>query len=142
MRITHEADYAIRIVYLLATLPEGGRMGAGTIAEQSSISPRFTLKILRKLMIAGLVISYKGVNGGYALSRRPSEISVGEVIELINGPILLNHCLDAEYACSRSPIKSECRFHKLFCKMNASLRSALFKETFDTFLEDDDSNLK
>ena len=60
MRITQEADYALRIVCFLAE--EARVLDATTIAESAHITPRFALKILRKLVLGGLVRSYKGAN--------------------------------------------------------------------------------
>ncbi|MDR2909296.1 MAG: Rrf2 family transcriptional regulator, partial [Oscillospiraceae bacterium] len=61
MRITLEADYAIRIIDTLAR--QGVRVEARTIAEKSQVTLRFSLKILRKLVAAGLVKSFKGAQG-------------------------------------------------------------------------------
>ena len=66
MHITLESDYAVRIVYCLAQ--NGGRMEAAAIAEQTGVTLRFSLKILRKLVAGGLVKSYKGAGGGYELA--------------------------------------------------------------------------
>ena len=69
MRITHEADYAIRVVYCLAYA--GHRLSAKEISEQTGVTQRFALKILRKLIQADLIQSFKGVSGGYILNRTP-----------------------------------------------------------------------
>ena len=61
MRITHEADYAIRVAFCLAEC--GGKLGAKEISERTGVTLRFALKILRKLIQAGMVRSYKGANG-------------------------------------------------------------------------------
>ena len=74
MHITLESDYAVRIVYCLAQ--NGGRMEAAAIAEQTGVTLRFSLKILRKLVAGELVKSYKGAGGGYELAKDPKEISV------------------------------------------------------------------
>ena len=134
MRITHEADYAIRMLYNLC-LAEGQHLGASVLAEQSGVSQRFALKILRKLMQADLVMSFKGANGGYALKRSPDCLSLGEVIELIDGPIVINHCLEDAYPCTRVLEKEACCFHHLFRKLNAKFRNELYRTTFDQFLQ-------
>ncbi len=76
MHITLESDYAVRIVYCLAQ--NGGRLDAASIAEQTGVTLRFSLKILRKLVAGELVKSYKGAGGGYELARDPHEISLYE----------------------------------------------------------------
>lgn len=133
MRITHEADYAIRIASYLAI--NDGRVGAKQIAEETGVSLRFALKILRKMIQTELVISFKGVNGGYILSRPANEISFGEIIEKIDGPIQINHCLSNEFACTRVALKSTCDYHKVFCSINALLRKELYSVKLDKFIQ-------
>ena len=72
MHMTLEADYAVRIVEFLAVNP--GRADAKTISERTSVTLRFTLKILRTLVSDGIVRSYKGAKGGYELAKPPKEI--------------------------------------------------------------------
>lgn len=132
MRMTHEADYAIRVVYCLAE--SGGKLSAKTISEQTGVTLRFALKILRKLILADLVQSYKGVSGGYALLRSPSDISLGEIIECIDGPIAINHCLSNEFDCTRVQTKADCGFRKVFVSINQSIRQELYAVTIDRFI--------
>lgn len=133
MRITHEADYAIRITAYLAM--NDRRVGAREIAEQTGVTLRFALKILRKLIQTELVISFKGVNGGYILSKPSNEISFGEIIEMIDGPIQINHCLSNEFDCTRVSQKSDCDFRKVFCSINSLLKKELYSVTLDKFIK-------
>lgn len=132
MRITHEADYAIRIMYCLTVA--GGKRNAKEIAETTGVTLRFTLKILRKLIQSDFVCSFKGASGGYTLKRPPNEISLGAVIECIDGVIAINHCLTNEFDCGRVSQKSDCSFHVLFSDINARLRKELYTATFDQFI--------
>ena len=132
MRITHEADYAIRVTYCLALAD--GKQCAKDISETTGVTLRFALKILRKLTQSGITKSYKGVAGGYELNRRPNEVSLGEIIECIDGPIAINHCLANEFQCTRVGSRKECDFHYVFGEINKSLRDQLFSITMDRFL--------
>ncbi len=125
MRITHEADYAIRIVYYLSK--NKGIIGAKEIADKNGVSLRFALKILRKLILAEIVKSYKGVNGGYELAVEPSEISFGQIIEIIDGTIEINHCLSGEFDCTRVSNKESCSIRDMFHYVNNTLREDLYK---------------
>ena len=87
MRITLESDYALRIVSALAS--KNDIIDAKTLSEEVSVTQRFTLKILHKLVSGDLVKSYKGVNGGYKLNACPDNITLKTVIELIDGPIAI-----------------------------------------------------
>ena len=107
MKITREADYALRIVSMLAF--ENSQIEAKNISEQKAIPYRFTLKILRKLVNAGIVKSYRGVNGGYMLSRDISEITLYDVIETIDGTIDINRCIAEPEICANS---GDCKIQK------------------------------
>ena len=84
MKITREADYAVRVVYTI--MQQGGKISAREISENSGVTQRFALKILHKLTAAGIVQSYKGVNGGFALAEAGGHLH-GEIIECIDGPL-------------------------------------------------------
>ena len=134
MRITKEADYALRIMRCLA---ECGHdiIDAKTISEALNVPPRFTLKILHKLIGGKLVKSYKGVNGGYALDLPANKITMRQIVEVIDGPLTISRCLDEEYECSHmAHEKNRCFFHQVFNDINAKLAEELDKVTLDMAL--------
>ena len=136
MWITHEADYAIRVVYCL--VEADAKLSSKEIAEQAGITLWFALKILRKLIMANIVKSYKGSAGGYELNRPASEISLGEVVECIDGPILITHCLSKEFDCSRVENKSDCTFRKVFLSVNRTIRQELYDVKMNRFIQECD----
>ena len=100
MKITREADYAVRIVYVL--MQEQRVMPASEISERTGVTLRFALKILRKLVSAGIIKSYKGTQGGYEIARPLEEITLNDVIETVEGPFALSRCLRQDYDCGQS----------------------------------------
>lgn len=125
MRITQEADYALRIACMLAQ-KGNERAGAAEISEQTSVSTRFALKILHKLVTGGIVRSYKGANGGYTLARKAENITLRDVIELIDGPLAISKCIDDSHQCSREGVdKSECVLYHIFCRINDGVATKL-----------------
>ena len=104
MHMTLEADYAVRIVEFLAVNP--GRADAKTISERTSVTLRFTLKILRTLVSDGIVRSYKGAKGGYELAKPPKEITLRSVIEAVEGPYMISRCQGDAYSCQRDKLES------------------------------------
>ena len=74
MRITLESDYALRIISALAI--DDNVIDATALSEKTSVTLRFTLKILHKLVQGDLVISYKGSKGGYKLKKSPDKIII------------------------------------------------------------------
>ena len=138
MRITQEADYAIRITCLLAEKKasaekkgEGAPItGAQDISDQTYVPHRFTLSILRRLVMSGIVRSYKGKSGGYTLARDEGDISLRDIIEAIDGPVYINKCLDSEHVCSRQGIdKSGCRIHCIFTHLSHQVAEKLGRVT-------------
>ncbi len=112
MRITLESDYALRIIGALAS--HSDKMDAKALSTEVSVTPRFTLKILHKLVQGELVKSYKGVNGGYMLNKSAEDITLKTVIELIDGPIFISRCLETQEGCSMNPDKTACIYHHIF----------------------------
>lgn len=129
MRITLESDYALRILTAMAGYD--GVTDAKTISNDTSVTIRFTLKILHKLVQGGLVQSYKGVNGGYKLKTEPENITLKQVIELIDGPIAIARCLDSEEGCSLNCDKSACDYHHIFDIISIELASKLNRITIN-----------
>lgn len=120
MRITQESDYALRIVTALALA--NGTVDAGTLSAETSVTPRFTLKILHKLVRGGIVSSSKGANGGYRLLRPAEQLTMKDVIEEIEGPIIIARCLHSHEDCSQSGMtKSECRYHHIFREVSSQV---------------------
>ena len=121
MRITLESDYALRILTALAGYD--GVTDAKTIAEDTSVTQRFALKILHKLVQGDMVRSFKGVNGGYTLKITPDKITLKRVIELIDGPICIARCVDGE--CSLNGDKTACTYHHIFDTISFDLAKKL-----------------
>lgn len=112
MRITQESDYALRLLTALAAHEDV--IDAGTLSAQTSVTNRFTLKILHKLVQGSFVSSYKGAKGGYKLKMQPKDITLKSVIELIDGPIVIARCLETTESCSLNCDKTACIYHHIF----------------------------
>ena len=132
MRITHEADYAVRIAYVLGS--ENKMLPARDISEKSGVTLRFALKILRKMAADGIVVSYKGSCGGYELAVPPAELSLGRLIECIDGPLEITHCLSEGFDCTRVKDKRICQFRKVFSEISVDLRNKLYGLTLSQFI--------
>ncbi len=134
MRITSEADYAIRICIVLST--DGKKIGATEISDRAKISQQFALKILRKLVASDIVRSYKGVCGGYELAREPRSLTALDIIEAIDGKTYINKCLCCQSECSRNPRKSDCKMHIAFGVINKRLVDSLASITLEMLSSD------
>ena len=130
MHITLEADYAVRIVNCLAQ--NQVRMDAKSLSAATGVTLRFSLKILRKLVAEGIVRSYKGTQGGYELAKSPKEISLGQVIESVEGPITISRCVgEGQFQCTRVRERSECRFNRTYSEISQMVRDRLYAVHFE-----------
>ncbi len=133
MRFALETDYAVRMIAALADSSAGGvaSLGASALGEIACVPRPTALKVLRQLKNCGILNSTKGVAGGYRLSREPSEITLAQVIEAIEGKIEISRCLSCDYVCSRTGKEHEgCRFHKIYKGLNEQLKNELSKINF------------
>ena len=94
LRFTKRADYGLMAIHYIAINDGFGAVSAKRIAEEFAIPPELMAKILQRLAKQGLVVSTNGPKGGYALARRPTEITVGQVIRALEGPINIVSCLE------------------------------------------------
>jgi Rrf2 family protein len=90
MKLSRTVAYAVRATLQLAQYSQGTPIPCSKLASDGHMPERFLLQILRNLVTHGILRSTRGVEGGYALTRPPEEISLLEVIEAIEGPIGTN----------------------------------------------------
>jgi len=126
MQITRQADYAVRAVLHLARNNDQ-RLATSAIAEEQHIPPSFLAKIVSQLSIAGLLSTSRGAHGGVTLAREPGEISLLEVVEAIDGPILINACVDESASCS---LEEECPLRLVWCNVQDELIGKLRRTNF------------
>jgi len=131
MQITRQADYAIRAVLYLAQSENSGRAPTKTIAEEKLIPPSFLAKIISQLSVAGILQTSRGARGGVSLSRPPEEISLLDVIEAIDGPILLNECTSEYTDCE---FADDCPMRPVWEAAHEDLTKRLKNATFDQFI--------
>lgn len=87
MKITKKGEYAMRALVDLALNYRKGKRQIQDIVREEAIPEKFLEQILVVLKNAGFVQSKRGIGGGYLLNKPPDEISLGEVIRLIDGPL-------------------------------------------------------
>lgn len=104
LRLSREADYSLLAMMYIAAQPEGRLAYRREIAAHYNIPSEFLAKVLQKLSRHGLVRSFKGMNGGYVLARRPDQITLADVIEAVDGPIGLVDCQCDGRACEQEEV--------------------------------------
>lgn len=129
MNLSQKCQYAVRAVLELSMKYGQGAISAGEIAASQAIPQRFLEVILNELRPSGLVESRRGVQGGYYLSRLPKEITVGQVIRLVDGPLDPVRCTgDKESA--TCPLKDRCSLIQLWDEAREAVEGVYDKTTF------------
>ena len=101
MQFNQGTDYAFRVIMHLAGLPEGVIVNSQAIAEEQNIPAGFLQKVMRALTKGEIIKSYRGIDGGFALAKSATEISLLDIITIMEGPIDLQRCLKDHEACSK-----------------------------------------
>jgi Rrf2 family protein len=107
--LRRNTDYGLRIMASLARHCDKDLVSAKQLAVEGNFSYELGCKILQKLHKAGLVKSSMGPKGGFALTKKPSEITLMEIIRVLQAGIRLNRCLPNGNGCEFQP---DCQVHK------------------------------
>lgn len=132
MQLTRAADYAVRVMVHLAASSPHQRVSLPAIVEATGAPDSFLSKILQALSRARLISSRRGPSGGFQIAGRGRHASMRDVVEAIDGPIILNVCLSEKRACPR---KNWCPAHPVWVKAQVALlevlSSALIRDMAD-----------
>ncbi|HSB73280.1 MAG TPA: Rrf2 family transcriptional regulator [Candidatus Methylomirabilis sp.] len=94
MRISTKGDYATRALQDLALQYDKGPVPIEAIARRQALPVRYLEQLLLTLKRAGFLGSKRGVNGGYYLAKPPREITLGQILRAVDGPIVPIYCVD------------------------------------------------
>lgn len=95
MRFSQRTEYALRALVELGTAPDDKAVvPCREIAERQKIPERFCEQVLGDLRRGGLITTQRGASGGNKLARDPAGLTVSEVVEIIEGPVVTQACLD------------------------------------------------
>lgn len=128
MELTRKGEYAIRGIVFLAKQPVGKIILVSEIAEATGVSQTFLAKIFQSFAKLGLVNSFRGTGGGFILGRPAAKITLRQVVEAVEGPIIPNRCLSADENCSR---ETECTVHPVWKKIQGEVASILDAVTLE-----------
>jgi len=125
LRISKLTDYASVVLASLAEQPEQLRTAAA-LAERTGIAAPTVSKLLKQLHRAGILISTRGLHGGYQLARLPAQITLAAVVDALEGPVALTECVAGAGQCG---IEHNCRVSRVWLRLNLAMRRALSEVT-------------
>lgn len=118
LKISRKTEYAIRGMIYLAGQPRDQFVMIKEITKATKTSSVFMAKIFQTLGNANLVVSSRGVSGGVRLSRKPERITLKEIVEATEGPVIMNMCVLDEKSCCFSNV---CSAHVAWKKIKDSI---------------------
>ena len=96
MKVSTKGTYALRIMTTIALNEDQNLLNVSALSSMTNISDKYLEKIISKLLKAGLLVSFRGVSGGYKLAKEPSEITVNEILNATEGNIKSVGCMNGE----------------------------------------------
>lgn len=130
--IRRNTDYALRLMINLSKNFGKRPVSSKILAEKEDVSYQLTCKLMQKLSTAGLVKSQMGPKGGFSLDKKPSEITLAAVVNVIQGPVIINRCLLGIGICPR---QSKCPVSKRLAELQEYIGRFFKSITLSQFLE-------
>jgi len=131
-RLSTRGHYAVLLMYELAR-SQGAVSSLAYIAASQRVSQGYLEQIIRPLREAGLVTGKKGFGGGYCLARPPSEITVGDVVRAVEGPVVPVKCVAGDLETDTCP--NDCRARVVWQKVGQAIDNVLDSITLESLLE-------
>jgi Rrf2 family protein len=133
LRFTKRADYGLMAIHYIAAHESLGAVSAKRIADEFAIPHELLAKILQRLAKQRLIVSQNGPKGGYVLARRPRDITVGQVVRALEGPINIVSCLED----SDCPQMQRCTLRRPVRKIQAAISQMLDTMSLAELVGDD-----
>lgn len=130
LRVSRMADYGTVVMTAIARDPERIH-SAAEIADTTGVSSPTVSKVLKTLAKDGLLASTRGIKGGYHLACPPSQISVAQIIDAMDGPFGMTECSTHPGACVQ---ESGCQVRSNWQRINRIIRTTLEQVTLDEML--------
>lgn len=135
MKLSTKGRYGLRAMLDIALKQENGPVTSHTVAVSQGISERYLEQLLIPLKQAGLVKSIRGSQGGYTLARKPAQITVGDIIRVLEGPIAPVDCVNELYPeeCERL---NNCVTRRIWSRIRDSITEILDSYTLEDLVQE------
>lgn len=133
MKLSTKGKYGVKALFELAMYEGTGPVSLKTIAERQGLSEHYLEQLAAPLRKAGLIVSVRGAQGGYVLSRPASQITVGDVVRVLEGPIGFTDCsVEGEHV---PDCAGECAVHGVWEKVTQQIVAVLDSITLADLVE-------
>ena len=135
LKINRQTDYAVRVVLALAKRGEDIRLSTAEIQQEMLIPPALMTRIVAQLAREGLVNTYPGRDGGLMLPRPASQITLKDIVEAFEGPILLSECLQAKGE-DDCPFRTNCPVRSKWGRVQVAMLREMASITFEDLVQE------
>jgi len=135
LKINRQTDYAVRVVLALAKYGEGVRLSSTEIQQEMLIPKALMSRIVAQLAHNGLVNTFPGREGGLMLPRPASRISLRDVVEAFEGPILLSECMQVKGE-DDCPFRSNCPVRSKWGRVQVAMMREMASISFEDLAEE------
>jgi FeS assembly SUF system regulator len=129
MRLSHLADYAVVLMTAAARRPAEARLSATELSAETGVPLPTAQKLMGQLAGCGLLLSSRGVSGGFALARPATDISLADIVEAVEGPIAMTVCSEGRNDCA---LDAHCRVKPHMGLVGNAVRGALRAVSLET----------
>jgi Rrf2 family protein len=130
LKINRQTDYAVRVILALAKRGEGARLSTAEIQQEMLIPRAFMPRIVAQLAREGLLSTFPGRDGGLMLPRPASQITLRDVVEAFEGPILLSECLQVKGE-DDCPFQVNCPVRSKWGRVQAAMMREMASISFE-----------
>ena len=134
--VSQKCQYAIRAVFELSRRFGQGPVKISRIAETQAIPLRFLQVILSQLKRAGFVESRRGSEGGYFLSGQPDKVTVGDIVQFIEGPLVPVACMTSSKAAAECSLHGRCVFTGMWQRAAKAMSDVYDRTSFQDLVDD------
>jgi Rrf2 family iron-responsive transcriptional regulator len=135
LKINRQTDYAVRVILALAKRGEDIRLSSNEIQREMLIPPALMPRIVSLLARAELVNTFPGRDGGLMLPRPASQITLMDVVEVFEGPVLLSECMQVKGE-DDCPFQSNCPVRSKWGRVQAAMLREMAAITFESLVQE------
>jgi len=132
MKLSTKGRYSVKAMVDLAINSIDGPVNIKSIAKRQNISEYYLEQLFRALRKADIILSTRGADGGYTLSKDPKDISIKEIIDTVEGPIGISNCIEGE-TCSNM---DSCPTRLLWFRLSESINSVMENTSLEDMIID------
>lgn len=133
MKLSTKGKYGLKAIFELSLHVNEGPMPLNMIASKQKIPEQYLEQIFSTLKKSKLITSVRGAQGGYLLNKVPNEVTVGDVLAILEGPVALSQCIIDEGVCENS---NDCSTKLVWEKLKKGIEDVLNSITLQDMVDD------